>query len=263
MISNEDSFFPTFDALIAAAPDADETPALPSTIIPLDSNDSFPVNARDLHTFLEVGKDFSNWIKDRIETFGFIKEKDFSPKLAKTSAAGGRPSIEYSLTLSMAKELSMVERNDRGKQARQYFIKCEEELAKASLNPAQLLNDPATLRGMLIGYTEQVIALENKVQELAPKAAGLDRIAGTDGTLTITESAKSLGVPPRSLFTWLEDNKWIYKRGAEWLPFQTKINAGVMDCKVRTFAGSTTDHTVTQARLTPKGISILAASLSA
>jgi len=103
--------------------------------------------------------------------------------------------------------------------------------------------------------------LENKV--LAPKAAGLARIDATDVSLTITDSAKSLCVPPKHLFTWLADNKWIYKRGAEWLPFQSKLQAGAMDCKVRSFEGSTNIHTVTQARLTPNGIAILAASLNA
>jgi len=88
------------------------------------------VDARKLHQFLEVGRDYSNWIKERIDTYGFIEDEDFlgfSPKSAKTPN-GGRPSLEYHITLDMAKELAMVERNEKGKQARRYFIQCEARL---------------------------------------------------------------------------------------------------------------------------------------
>jgi phage anti-repressor protein len=87
------------------------------------------VNARDLHVFLEVGKDFSTWIKDRVAAFGFVENQDFvldSPISGNQVSHGGdRRSIQYHLTLDTAKELSMVERNAKGKQARQYFIECE------------------------------------------------------------------------------------------------------------------------------------------
>jgi len=88
------------------------------------------VNARDLHAFLEVGKDFSNWVKDRIDRFGFVENQDFvcSPILAskdQPAGRGGHNRLDYILTLDMAKELSMVERTPKGKQARQYFIEIE------------------------------------------------------------------------------------------------------------------------------------------
>lgn len=88
------------------------------------------VDARELHTFLEVGRDFSNWIKDRIEQGLFVEGKDYVV-FAKfgENPQGGRPTKEYGLSISMAKELSMLERNEQGKLARQYFIECEERLA--------------------------------------------------------------------------------------------------------------------------------------
>ncbi len=81
------------------------------------------VNSRHLHSFLEAGKDFSNWMKDRIEQDGFSETRIMwlSPKLAKTQRAVARPNI----SLDMAKELSKVEGNVKGNQARQYFIECE------------------------------------------------------------------------------------------------------------------------------------------
>lgn len=82
-------------------------------------------DARDLHQFMNVGRDFSNWVKARIEQYGFIEGEDFSPILAKST--GGRPGMEYHLTLDTAKELAMVENNDQGRQVRRYFIAMERE----------------------------------------------------------------------------------------------------------------------------------------
>jgi len=82
-------------------------------------------DARDLHQFMQVGRDFSNWIKGRIEQYGFVEGEDFSPVLAKST--GGRPGLEYHLTLDMAKELAMVENNDQGRQVRRYFIAMERQ----------------------------------------------------------------------------------------------------------------------------------------
>lgn len=75
------------------------------------------VNARDLHSFLEVGKMFANWIKDRIEQYNFIENIDYVV-IAEigNNPLGGRPSKEYAISIDMAKELAMVERNDKGRQ---------------------------------------------------------------------------------------------------------------------------------------------------
>ena len=94
------------------------------------------VDARLLHSFLEVARDFSTWIKDRIEEYGFIENIDFLlPKFGEQKGRGGYNKIDYHLTLDMAKELSMVERNDKGREARRYFIDCEQQLHAA--NPVE------------------------------------------------------------------------------------------------------------------------------
>ncbi|SRR3989339_381484 len=80
-------------------------------------------NAKNLHEFLGVKSAFKDWITRRIEDFGFSEDQDFCSFLSESS--GGRPGRENHLTLDMAKELSMVERNEKGKQARRYFIECE------------------------------------------------------------------------------------------------------------------------------------------
>ena len=91
-------------------------------------------NARDLHSFLEVGKVFGAWIQDRINEYGFIQDEDY---FIITERTNGRPRKEYHITLDMGKELGMVERNERGRQIRQYFIRCERTL-KALQQPQQL-----------------------------------------------------------------------------------------------------------------------------
>lgn len=91
----------------------------------LDGRTQQLCDARDLHSFLGVGRDFSNWIRGRIEQYGFVEGEDFSPILAKST--GGRPGVEYHLILDMAKELAMVENNDQGRQVRRYFIAMERQ----------------------------------------------------------------------------------------------------------------------------------------
>lgn len=93
------------------------------------SDESAPLcNARDLHEFLGIGRDFSTWINERFSEYGFTENLDyilFSPIPGKTV---GRRRKDYHLTLDTAKELAMVERNDKGRQIRRYFIDCEKQL---------------------------------------------------------------------------------------------------------------------------------------
>ena len=91
-------------------------------------------NARSLHAFLESKQQYSHWIQDRINEYGFIQDEDY---FVITERTNGRPRKEYHITLDMGKELGMVERNERGRQIRQYFIRCERTL-KALQQPQQL-----------------------------------------------------------------------------------------------------------------------------
>jgi|WetSurMetagenome_2_1015567.scaffolds.fasta_scaffold00191_9 phage anti-repressor protein len=94
------------------------------------------VNARDLHTFLENRDHFTAWIRDRIRQYGFVDGVDFvSFSENAEKPTGGRPLLECALTMDMAKELAMVERNEKGRQARRYFLDCERR-AKAAQVPA-------------------------------------------------------------------------------------------------------------------------------
>jgi phage anti-repressor protein len=97
-------------------------------------------NARDLHATLENGDHFATWIKERIEKYGFTEGDDFFGNSRKTR---GRPATDYHLTLDMAKELAMVENNERGRQVRRYFIKLEKEARdKAGAGGTEHLQPP-------------------------------------------------------------------------------------------------------------------------
>lgn len=87
------------------------------------------VNARELHEFLEVGKDFTTWIKDRIDKYDFVEDTDFIvfTENGENLSNGGRPKTEYILTLDTAKEIAMVQNNEKGKQVRKYFIAVEKK----------------------------------------------------------------------------------------------------------------------------------------
>ncbi|EFM5108078.1 phage antirepressor Ant, partial [Escherichia coli] len=94
------------------------------------------VNARDLHTFLDVGKRFASWIVERIAEYGFVENQDFMIiSQVREKIGRGRPAKDYHLTLDTAKELAMVERNEKGRQIRRYFIECEKKLR--NIQPVQ------------------------------------------------------------------------------------------------------------------------------
>lgn len=106
-----------------------ELPLIPTFVGTLAGQEQPLVNARDLHIFLESKQQFGNWIVNRIEQYGFTEGQDYLlNKVIIQLPSGAKYQNDYHLTLDMAKELSMVERNSKGKQARRYFIACEKAL---------------------------------------------------------------------------------------------------------------------------------------
>ena len=125
------------------------------------------VSARELHKFLEVGKDFSNWIKDRINKYDFVEGIDFEVFAnSGENPNGGRPLIEYALTLDTAKEIAMVEGNERGKQARRYFIEVEKKYKARQLSPAEFLLQQAQ---MLVEQERKLQQVQQQVNTIEAK----------------------------------------------------------------------------------------------
>jgi len=134
------------------------------------------------------------------------------------------------------------------------------ENSQPTVAPMQVLNNPAAMRGLLLTYTEKVLALEDKVLSLEPKSQALDRISGAFGTMNPTTAAKVLQIQPKRLFDWLRENHWIYRRagGRGNVAYQNKIQAGYMTHKITTVQCDDGDKVIEQVLITAKGLAKLA-----
>ena len=135
----------------------------------------------------------------------------------------------------------------------------------AMVDPMKILSDPVAMRGLLLTYSEKVITLEAEKAELLPKVETLARIEGADGSMCITDAAKTLSVRPKDLFAFMSAHHWIYKRvgNGVWLARQEKIQAGVMEHDDHIYQDSSGhDRVVTRALVTAKGLVKLAELLN-
>lgn len=141
------------------------------------------------------------------------------------------------------------------------FNVMEAELrSRSALDPAVLLSDPTAMRGLLLVYAERQIELQGEIEEMRPQVQALERIALSDGSLCITDAAKTLQVQPKSLFAFLRSHHWIYTRqgGASDIAYQEKLAQGLLEHKTTTVTKSDGyEKTVTQVRVTPKGLARL------
>lgn len=179
-----------------------------NVVIPLTDNDGVQaVMGRDLHKFLGVSERYTQWFA-RMEEYGFTAGQDFIRETGKST--GGRPSVNHIIGLDMAKEISMIQRTDKGKQARQYFIECERKAKQPAVNAAELTR--LELIQIAMNAETERLALEAKNKELEPKADAYDDFIDTTGKYNIGTVAKMFG------------------RGQNWL-FRELRNAGVLISK--------------------------------
>ncbi|WP_144754973.1 antA/AntB antirepressor family protein [Bartonella saheliensis] len=216
------------------------------------------VNARDLHAFLEITSKFADWIKNRIiKECKFLENINFIT-LSKNLENGGKVK-EYHITLDMAKHLSMIERNDKGHEARQYFIKCERLLKKVA-TPQIDYSTPQALLGVLNHLQSQIEQKDHVIAELTPKAKALDGLKRSDGLFGLIEAAKMLEIRPKDLTDYLRKHDWVYRRapGAPLLPYQDKIKKGFMDCPAITIQRPNgTEKVLPSTKITSKGLACL------
>lgn len=139
------------------------------------------VNTRELHAFLQVQTKFADWIKSRIAEYDFLENQDFVcvSENCETQRANGQRGIttrkEYYITLDMAKELSMVERNEQGKMARRYFIECERVARQVMTAPMPVRPTTPTLSKADFAILQTVVR-DLSAQMAHPKASELSRI---------------------------------------------------------------------------------------
>ena len=193
-------------------------------------NNKNKVDGHELHDFLQVETPFKKWI-DRMIEYGFVEGTDFWTEDKNVHRADGtimpQKQTEYDLTIGMAKEICMIQRNERGKQARLYFIECEKRL-KAQSSDSYMIADPVA-RALKWAeeqkaHRQQVALLEANnarqeqiIGELKPKADYTDMILQNKGLVPITAIAKDYGMSGVAMNEKLHEMKIIYKMGRQWL----------------------------------------------
>ena len=218
------------------------------------------VNARELHQFLESKTRFNDWIRERIEKFQFIEGQDFvSFTQNSVKPYGGRPTMEYVISIDMAKELSMVENNKKGRMARRYFIECEKKLKEAMFG-SQI---PRTFAEALQLAADQQKKIEQQQQQLTeqePKVNFANAMITSTTSCLVGELAKVLTqngytIGQNRLFKWLRDKGYLGRWGERKnIPLQQYVEQGLFQLKKSTWSDNNGAlHTSTTVKVTGKG----------
>lgn len=202
-------------------------------------NDRPTVLARELHDFLEVKTAFKDWFPRMCE-YGFSQGVDFNPLKNEQVRLEGERQVtrmidDAQLTIEMAKEICMLQRNERGKQARQYFIQLEKDWNSPELVMARALKMANSRIGSL---EERTIHLEQKIEQDRPKVVFADAVSVSKGVILIGDLAKILrqnGVEmgQTRLFQWLRENGYLIKqKGSSYnMPTQKSMELGLFKIK--------------------------------
>jgi anti-repressor protein len=178
------------------------------------------VNARELHAFLESKQDFSTWIKARINQYEFVENQDFI-RFHRKMEANNATLTDYHVSIDVAKELAMVERNAKGKEARQYFIAIEK--AYREQQPKELTKEQILV--MALESERERLRLAAEVEVMTPKAEYYDRLIGCHDTHDGEYVAKLLRTSVRKLFALLRNRGVLTKNN---LPMQLYIDKDYM-----------------------------------
>lgn len=184
-----------------------------SELIPIQDRDGIQaVMGRDLHKFLEVSERYTQWFA-RMEEYGFLAGQDFIRETGKST--GGRPSVNHIINLDMAKEISMIQRTEKGKQARQYFIECERRAKDpAQLSPEELMARAikvadSTIKELEAKTADQALALE----AAKPKVEYYDHCVSIESdVMTVKDWGAHFGLTEPQARQKLLDAKMIYRK---------------------------------------------------
>lgn len=199
------------------------------------------VSARELHEFLEVKKDFSDWIKIYVgnEDYGFEEGIDYTTFKGNSTESTPRPRIEYILKLEMAKELSMLSKVPKGKIVRKYFIECERKLKEIPMD-SYMIEDKVERAKKWIEEeeTRKKLELEVKektevIKEQAPKVEYYEKVLRSDSTFTTTQIAKGFEMSAVGLNKLLENKGIQFYQSGMWILYSKYQDKGYT--KVRTY----------------------------
>ena len=217
--------------------------------------DSMTVSARDLHDALEVQTRFNDWFP-RMREYGFSEGTDFYSEMSKTSD-GGRPSVDYQISIDMAKEICMIQRTEKGKEVRRYFL----DLEKAWNTPEQIMSRALRIADRTIaGLRDQVrqISVQNSQllvdkQVMQPKADYFDELVDRNLLTSFTDCAKELGIKRKTFITFLLDKGYIYRDKKGNLVPRANSKATAL-FEVKQCSNGKTGWAGCQTLITPKGV---------
>lgn len=197
-------------------------------------NDRITLSARELHEFLEVKTSFKDWFPRMCE-YGFNESQDFNPLKNEQVRLEGNRQVkrtvqDYEITLDMAKEIAMIQRSDKGKEVRQYFLELERRW-----------NSPEAVMNRALEYSrKQVKALMEENKELKPKALFADAVSASNESILIGQLAKLIRqngyeIGQNRLFEWMRENEYLIKKGERYnQPTQKSMDLGLFEVKERT-----------------------------
>ncbi len=219
-----------------------------------ETSDCPTVMGRELHKALEVKTAYKDWFPRMCE-YGFTEGEDFSSFLSEST--GGRPSTDHELTIPMAKEICMLQRTEKGKQFRQYFIKVEEAW-----------NSPEMVMGRALKLAEQKLdkiksenfMLEAKIKEDKPKVLFADAVETANTSILVGDLAKlikqnGVDIGQKRLFEYLRKNGYLIKGGnSKNMPTQKSMKLGLFEVKERTITNPNGTIRITKTpKVTGKG----------
>lgn len=191
------------------------------------------VSARELHEFLEVGTHFKDWFPRMCE-YGFSENEDYTPLIFE-HPQNHQPTKDFALSIDMAKEICMIQRNEKGKLARQYFLALEKDWNSPEKVMARALRI-ADKRIQSLEVEKKALAAENEAMQ--PKALFADSVAASKNSILIGELAKLLkqnGVEmgQNRLFHWMRSHGYLIRRhGTDYnMPTQKAMEQGLFEIK--------------------------------
>ena len=203
------------------------------------NNDRPVVSARELHDFLEVETPFNKWFPRMCE-YGFTEGQDFWTFLSEST--GGRPAQEAALTIDMAKEICMIQRSEKGKQARQYFIQLEKDWNSPEKVMARALDIAHKQLAQLKGENVKLLA-ENEAQrqviaDFEPVRQYVDTILHSKGSLATSQIAADYGISARALNRILHEEGIQHKVNSQWILYREHMGKGWTDSRTIQFIHS-------------------------
>lgn len=186
------------------------------------------VSGRQLHEALEVKTPYSMWF-DRMVEYGFTENQDFLlNNFVKQTGRGGHNKLDHIIKLDMAKEIAMIQRTERGKQVRQYFIQIEKDF-----------NSPEKIMARaLLMADKKIQKLETQIEADKPKVLFADAVSASHSSILVGELAKLISqngykIGANRLFAWMRENGYLIKRkGSDWnMPTQRSMEMGLFEIK--------------------------------